>query len=149
MHVSNYQKLYGAVTTLCTLDPLFSSSVSLKCVWAGFWLHWNTGAASVWKTMNPASWIRTLVLSFPKNLSLLLRFGYIPRCLTICHAVLFYNKLSLSSPLLDLIEVFTLQPFIRWNYISLKKVLNKANESYLSPNMTLIGVAESPALRHP
>lgn len=148
MHISNYHKLHRAMTTLCILDPLFSSSVLLNCMpWtrAGFWLCWHTGAAPIWKAVNPASKIRILVLSPLNYLSVLMRFGYILICLMICHAVHFQEKLFLLSPHVRSIWSFSLQPFIGWNDISLKKVLNKANEPCLSPNMTWIGVTESPA----
>ena len=112
---------------LCAQNPLFSSGLSLKGIpWikAGFWLYWSLGSSSV-KGSESNIMNKNISLSPPKYLSLPLRFGYIQllRFLTIRCAVHFQEKLSWRRPLLAVFEVFTLQPFIGQNAVSLKKVL--------------------------
>lgn len=125
MHRDNYHESHGALTTSCAWNPLFSSGPLLTCTpWlkARFWLYQSLGSSSV-KGHVSGPMNKNNSLSPPKYLSLPLRFGYIqlPRFLTVCHAVHFQEKLSLCRPLLA--EVFTLQPFIGQNAVSLKKVL--------------------------
>lgn len=91
---------------------------------AGFWLCWSyssfgvKGSESSLMNENPS-------LYPPKYLSLPRRFGYMQllRFLTLRRAVHFQEKLSWHRPLVAVPEIFTLQPFIGENAVSLIKVL--------------------------